>query len=233
RPQPHRGLLRAGPGLLVRGRSGPGEADLGTGVQGEQVQPLGQEVSGHPAARAPGRGAAAHLALLALFAQGPEAVRVGRVSAVAWDRLDALRLNWQVARGAPLDLDEVDRGLRSDGPDAATAYALATTAVLLLARWGGPQGLGPLIDRLARAPSLDAALRATYQVTEGDFAERWQRDVRSRYGWLSWAGAVGLVWAVAGSLLVWLVVLRRRRDRARRALLDEGWTVPSDEGPTA
>src|SRR5439155_26964943 len=84
--QPHRGLLRAGPGLLVRGRSGPGEADLGTGVQGEQVQPLGQEVSGHAAARAPGRGAAAHLALLALFAQAPppDPVRVGPVPAVAW-----------------------------------------------------------------------------------------------------------------------------------------------------
>src|SRR5256712_7850 len=107
------------------------------------------------------------------------------VAAAEWDRLDALRLNWQVARGAPLDLDEVDRALRSDGSDATTAYALATTAVLLLARWGGPQGLGPLIDRLARDPSFDAALRATYQVTEGDFAERWPRDVRSRYGWSS------------------------------------------------
>ena len=138
-----------------------------------------------------------------------------------------------MARGAPLDLDEVDRALRSNGSDATTAYALATTAVLLLARWGGPQGLGPLIDRLARDPSFDAALRATYQVTEGDFAERWQRDVRSRYGWLSWAGAVGLFWAVTGSLMVWLVVLRRRRDRVRRALLDEGWTVPGEGGPTA
>jgi len=155
------------------------------------------------------------------------------VASAEWDRLDALRLNWQVARGAPLDLDEVDRALRSDGSDATTAYALATTAVLLLARWGGPQGLGPLIDRLARDPSFDAALRATYQVTEGDFAERWQRDVRSRYGWLSWAGAVGLFWAVTGSLMVWLVVLRRRRDRVRRALLDEGWTVPGEGGPTA
>src|SRR5439155_1255133 len=190
RPQPHRGLLRAGPGLLVRGRSGPGEADLGTGVQGEQVQPLGQEVSGHPAARAPGRGAAAHLALLALFAQGPEAVRVGRVSAVAWPA--QLTLAVALAEAADRAAPFPGGGLLSAGPDAATAYALATTAVLLLARWGGPQGLGPLIDRLARAPSLDAALRATYQVTEGDFAERWQRDVRSRYGWLSWAGAVGL-----------------------------------------
>src|SRR6059058_6231200 len=92
------------------------------------------------------------------------------VAAAEWDRLDALRLNWQVARGAPLDLDELDRALRGDRPDATTAYALATTAVLLLERWGGPQGLGPLIDRLARDPSFDAALRATYQVTEGDFA---------------------------------------------------------------
>src|SRR5439155_911491 len=205
RAQPDRGLLRAGPRLLVRGRSRPGAAGLGGGVQGEQVQPLGQEMSGHPAGRAAGRGAAAHLALLALLALR---WRVGRrlplwfeegyaaVAAAEWDRLDALRLNWQVARGAPLDLDEVDRALRSDGSDATTAYALATTAVLLLARWGGPQGLGPLIDRLARDPSFDAALRATYQVTEGDFAERWQRDVRSRYGWLSWAGAVGRCWAV-------------------------------------
>src|SRR3989442_699466 len=137
------------------------------------------------------------------------------------------------AGGAPRDLAGVGGGLPSAGPGAGPPCALATPAVLLLARWGGPQGLGPLIDRLAGGPSLDAALRATYQVTEGDFAERWQRDVRSRYGWLSWAGAVGLFWAVTGSLLVWLVVLRRRRDRARRALLDEGWTVPSDEGPTA
>ncbi len=55
----------------------------------------------------------------------------------------------------------------------------------------------------------------------------------SRYGWLSWAGAVGLFWALLALLLVSLVVMRRRRDRARKALLDEGWTVPEDEGPSA
>src|SRR5881409_1386013 len=43
-----------------------------------------QEMSGHPAGRASGGGAAAHLALLALLVQGPEAVQVGRVTAVAW-----------------------------------------------------------------------------------------------------------------------------------------------------
>jgi hypothetical protein len=153
-------------------------------------------------------------------------------AAAEWDRLEALRLNWQIARGVRMNLDEVDAALRSDQVDAQTAYALATTAVLLLDRWGGTRGLGPLVDELARQPTFDAALRATYHVTEGDFETRWERDVASRYGLLSWAGAVGLFWAVLALVLVWLVQLRRRRDRARRALLDRDWTVPSDE-PTA
>lgn len=152
-----------------------------------------------------------------------------------WDRLDALRLNWQIARGARMNLDEVDRALRGDAADAETAYALATTAVLLLHRWGGDHGLTPLIDNLARAPGggFDAGLRGTYFMTAGEFEARWQRDVASRYGWLAWASAVGLFWAVVGIVLVILVTLRRRRDRARRAGLDAGWTVPSDDTPTA
>jgi len=162
------------------------------------------------------------------FEEGYAAVAAGE-----WDRLDALRLNWQVARGMQLDLDELDRALRSDRPDATTAYALATTAVLLLERWGGGRGLEPLIDHLTRDATLDAALRETYHLTEGDFEVRWQRDVASRYGWLGWAGAVGLFWAALGLMLIWLVRLRRRRDRARKALLDEGWTLPEDDEPIA
>jgi hypothetical protein len=143
------------------------------------------------------------------------------VAAQEWDRLDALRLNWQVARGMRPDLDEVDRELRADRTDATTAYALATTAVLQLDRWGGGAGLGPLIERLERDATFDAALRDTYHLTESDFEVRWQRDVGARYGWLGWATAVGLFWAVLGLALVWLVRLRRRRDQVRKALLDE------------
>ena len=152
-----------------------------------------------------------------------------------WDRLEALRLNWQIARGARMDLADVDRALRSDAADAQSAYALATTAVLLLNRWGGAQGLAPLIDRLADQATFDSAVRATYHLTEGDFEARWERDVASRYGLLSWAGAVGLFWALLALFLVSLVGLRRGRDRDRKARLDEGWTVPEDaddERPT-
>jgi peptidase MA superfamily protein len=162
------------------------------------------------------------------FEEGYAAVAAGE-----WDRLDALKLNWQVARGVQPDLDELDRALRADREDATTAYALATTAVLLLERWGGRDGLAPLIDRLSRAPTFDAALRDTYHVTEGDFETRWQRDVQTRYGWLGWASAAGVFWALLGLALVWLVRLRRRRDAARRAGLDEGWVIPEDDEPTA
>jgi hypothetical protein len=148
-----------------------------------------------------------------------------------WDRLEGLRLNWQIARGMHMDLADLDRALRSDAADAQAAYALATTAVLLLNRWGGEQGLGPLITRLADLPTFDAAVRATYHVTEGDFEARWEHDVASRYGLLSWAGAVGLFWALLALFLVSLVGLRRGRDRARKARLDEGWIVTEDEGP--
>jgi len=144
------------------------------------------------------------------------------VAAEEWGRLDALRLNWQVARGVEMNLDEVDRALRGGRGDAETGYALATTAVLLLYRWGGKAGLDPLVANLAKAATFDAALRDTYHVTEGDFEARWQRDVASRYGWLSWAAAMGLFWAAVGAVLVALVVLRRRRDRARRAALEDG-----------
>ena len=151
------------------------------------------------------------------FEEGYAAVAAGE-----WDRLDALRLNWQLARGVRMDLDEVDHALRGGRGDAEAAYALAATAVTLLHRWGGDRGLGPLLANLPTAPTFDAALRATYHVTEGDFEARWQRDVASRYGWLSWAAAMGLFWLAIGALLVGLVLLRRRRDRARRAALDDG-----------
>ena len=142
------------------------------------------------------------------------------VAAQEWDRLDALRLNWQLARGVRMDLSEVDRALRGARGDAETGYALAATAVLLLQRWGGERGLAPLLASLAQAESFDAALRATYHVTEGDFELRWQRDVRSRYGWFSWLAAMGFFWLAIGGLLAALVVLRRRRDRAKRAALE-------------
>lgn len=143
------------------------------------------------------------------------------VAAQEWDRLDALRLNWELARGVRMDLDDIDRALRGARGDAETGYALATTAVLLLQRWGGDRGLAPLLANLPHAESFDAAVRETYHITEGDFELRWQKDVGSRYGWLTWLGAMGFFWLAIGALLVALVLLRRKRDQRKRAALEE------------
>jgi len=143
------------------------------------------------------------------------------VAAQEWDRLDALQLNWQLARGVQMSLDDIDRALRGNRGDAEAGYALATTAVLLLQRWGGERGLTPLMANLPTAESFDAALRTTYHITEGDFELRWQKDVGSRYGWLSWMAAMGFFWLAIGTLLVALVLLRRKRDRRKRAALEE------------
>src|SRR3989475_1939425 len=89
--------------LLVRRRPGPGQARLGGGLQGEQVQSLGQEVSGHAGPRAPGTGAPAHLGLVWLLLQSgpPVGVTVGRVTAVAWPSQQALAVQLaQAADGA-------------------------------------------------------------------------------------------------------------------------------------
>ncbi|HEY3221844.1 MAG TPA: hypothetical protein VGJ80_14025 [Gemmatimonadales bacterium] len=150
------------------------------------------------------------------------------VAAREWDRLDALRLNWQLARGVRMDLDDVDRALRGTRGDAETGYALAATAVLLLERWGGERGLGPLLANLPQAESFDAALRATYHVTQGDFELRWQKDVGSRYGWVSWLAAMGFFWLSMGALLVALVLLRRRRDQRKRAALEAAGAAEAD-----
>ncbi|MFN2570893.1 MAG: hypothetical protein ABR537_04670, partial [Gemmatimonadales bacterium] len=65
--------------------------------------------------------------------------------------------------------------------------------------------------------------------TEGDFEERWQRDVGSHYGWLSWLGAMGFFWLAIGGLLIALVLLRRKRDRAKRVALEADGSQLLDE----
>jgi hypothetical protein len=158
------------------------------------------------------------------------------LAAGEWDRLAALRLNWQLARGRRMALDEVSRALRGGAGDAGAAYGLATTAVLLLERWGGERGLAPFLDALARSGGVDDALRATYFLTEGDFEVRWQRDVSRRYGWLAGAAAATFAWAVLAVAVAGLALWRRRRDRRRRAALDAvpwGGPEPPPDAPNA
>lgn len=156
------------------------------------------------------------------FDEGYAAVAAGE-----WDRLDALRLNLTVARGDIPGFFELDRALRGSASTAEAAYALAASAVSLLARRHPDHSLAPLLDRLAAGEGFDAAVLETTGSPLGRFELEWQKDVRRRYGLLVWmmAGGIWLVLAVAVVIAVWY---RRRRDRPRRAALDQGWVVEED-----
>lgn len=142
-----------------------------------------------------------------------------------WDRLDALRVNLAILRGRIPDLRGLDRALRGGPGEAEAAYALATTAVLLLNRLGGPQGLGPLIVNLRTGEDFDYALRVTYGMTLGQFEKRWREDVRSLYGWLAVGTSVAVLWVAVLAVVGTVWILRRSRYRRKKKALDVGWVV--------
>lgn len=156
------------------------------------------------------------------------------------DRLEMLRLNLTVARGRVPGFFELDRSLRANESTAETAYALAASAVAMLARRHPERSLTPLLSRLSEGVGFDEAVRATTGSRVPRFEEEWQKDVRSRYNLLVW-GMAGGFWLVTAGVVVWAWWYRKRRDRPRREALDQGWTVeesgpegePLDEGGKA
>ena len=157
------------------------------------------------------------------FDEGYSVVAAGELS-----RLLALELNLAVVRGATPELRELDASLRRAEGEAQAAYALAGSAVLHLFRLvpgGSPK---PLFDRLATGEEFATAVESVTGYPVSGFEQSWRRDLRRRYGWLVWLAAGG-VWAVAAAAVIALGLWRRRRDRPRRAALDQGWELPAEE----
>src|SRR5207245_133543 len=120
-----------------------------------------------------------------------------------------------------------DRGaivLLSDRPSVRLSVALRHELAHLALRWRVGRPL-PLWFEAGYA----AVAAGEWDRLDGVALDR----VAAHYGGLGWAGAAGAFWAVVGTALAWLVWRRRRRDRERKALLDEGWTVPAPDDPTA
>jgi len=145
------------------------------------------------------------------------------------DRLEMLRLNLTVARGRVPGFNELDRALRSNESTAEAAYALAASAVAMLARRHPERSLTPLLSRLSDGVGFDEAVLATTGSRVLRFEEEWQKDVRSRYNLLVW-GMAGGFWLLMAGVVIWAWWQRKRRDRPRREALNEGWTV-EESGP--
>jgi hypothetical protein len=157
------------------------------------------------------------------FNEGYAALAAGELN-----RFIALRLNLSVARGQIPGFYELDRGLRSTEPTAETAYALAASAVAMLARRHPDHSLTPLLRRLESGEAFESAVLATTGSPLGRFEVEWQKDVRRRYGLVGWVTAGGL-WGFAAFVILATIWLRRRRDRPRRLALDHGWVVETDD----
>ncbi len=174
----------------------------------------------------------AHLALHSVVRHVPRWFDEGYAARASgeWNRLQALHVNWALLRGVTPTLRQLDSDLRGGAARAEVAYALATTAVLMLERMGGDRGLESLISNLSQTPDMDRALRTTYQVTLGQFESEWRKDLRKRYGWVLFFSSLTVFWAILALVVVSLWIRRRRHDRKRRASLDEGWSVPPGGG---
>jgi hypothetical protein len=134
-------------------------------------------------------------------------------------RDDALAANVALAlRGTPT-LAAVDSGLTGTALEADASYALAYRAVSDLAARDPQHGLTLLFAYWQETGSLDRAVRRAYGVPLEVFERDWRSRVRRRYGALALVSDLSAATLLMLVLLTPLYIARRRRDRARLAVL--------------
>jgi len=157
------------------------------------------------------------------FDEGYAAVAAGE-----FGRIAGLELSLGVALGKVPTLAVLDAQLRASSAEATTAYGLAATAVLYLARrhpTGRPE---PFLERLVEGVPFDSAMVLATGLNPSRFEDSWRNEVKRRYGIGLWLLGSGL-WGVVAAGVILATWLRRRRDRPRRAALDRGWVVELEE----
>ncbi len=146
-----------------------------------------------------------------------------------------LRLAFLLHRAPPQDSLELE--WPAGASEARLAYLLSASAVALLGERTGEPGLELLFLRWQETGSLDLALRRAFGITLGQFEREWQDEVKRRYGWALLLSDTIVFWLLMAPVLVFLVLLRRRRDRQRLARLrateppdqPAGWLDSGDE----
>lgn len=144
-----------------------------------------------------------------------------------WDAREAWRLRVLVALGRTPPLDSLTLSWPRDRASAEAAYLLAASAVTYLLGESGPRGLEVLVERWREQRSFEAALRATFGVTSGQFEEDWRRHVKKRYGWLFVISHSAVFWLLLALALLLMFRTRRGRNRERLARLRAG-EVPEE-----
>lgn len=142
------------------------------------------------------------------------------VAAGSWDVESGwtLRVAFMLNRAPPLD--SLALAWPRTAGRARLAYLLSATMVDHLRRRTGDEGFALLLQNWRREGTLDQAVRVTWGMTMGQLEDEWRKDVRRRYGWLSIAANVGMVWFVVMLLGFLALIPRRRRNRERIAAME-------------
>jgi len=137
-----------------------------------------------------------------------------------WRWVSPIRLAWGRLTGSLTPLGRLDEAF-PDAPAPELAYIQSMAAVRGLRQRGGDEGIRILLARVRAGASFDAALRATYGMTLGQFYADWEAELGREYGW-----AVALtdergLWVLLAVLVAFGYLLRRRGvrreiDRLRR-----------------
>jgi hypothetical protein len=143
-----------------------------------------------------------------------------QVASGGWDVESAWQLRLAFVTGGAPPLDSLELDWPGGERDARLAYLLSATAVDYLRRRGGDRGLALLFASWRDQPDFEAALRATYGITLGQFEDDWRHDVRTRYGWLALLSNMAVIWLVAAVLVLAAWLPRRRRNRRKLAGMD-------------
>jgi hypothetical protein len=134
-------------------------------------------------------------------------------------RDEALATNIALALHGVPTLASLDSGLVGSEGQAAVSYALAYRAVADLAALDPRRGLSLMLRQWRDTGSLDLAVRRAYGLPLDTFEAQWRAQTRRRYGALAVASDLAFSVLVFLTLLAPLYVARRRRDRARLAVL--------------
>jgi len=123
-----------------------------------------------------------------------------------------LRLAFLTGRAPPLDSLALSWPARTT--DARVAYLLSASVIRYLYDNGGDRSMRLFLERWRDDGRLEQALFDTYGLGLAQLEKYWSRDVRRRYGWLTFAAQSVVIWMVVAFAVVALFVVRRRRDRA-------------------
>ena len=136
-----------------------------------------------------------------------------------------LRVAFATKRAPPLD--SLELAWPTATVDAELAYLLSASVVEYLIRESGERGLTLFLERWRDTQNMERALAATYGISLDQLETHWRKDVKRRYGWFAVVTQSALFMTGASFILLILFGIRRRRDRAKLAMLKA--TEPPDE----